>query len=106
MFGSSYKLYFSPLQNILTKADVVLLMKGSPDSPQCGFSRAMVGILGQQGVQYSHFNILSDNHLRDAIKQYSDWPTYPQLYKNGELVGGLDVVKGMAKAGELSAALR
>jgi len=71
----------------------MVFMKGTPQENRCGFSRQMVTILNELGVEYSSFNILADQEVRQALKTYSNWPTYPQLYANGELVGGLDIVK-------------
>ena len=71
-------------------------MKGEPGAPQCGFSRKIVGILNETEVPYSHFDVLSDDEIRQGLKKYSDWPTYPQLYVKGELLGGLDIVKEMS----------
>ncbi|KAJ3472142.1 hypothetical protein NLG97_g11251 [Lecanicillium saksenae] len=71
----------------------MLFMKGTPSSPQCGFSRQMVGILRENSVKYGFFNILADDEVRQGLKEYAEWPTYPQLWMDGELVGGLDIVK-------------
>ena len=80
----------------------VLFMKGTPDFPQCGFSAQAVAALRANGVQgFHHVNIFEDPELRDALKQFSNWPTYPQLYVNGELVGGCDIVLDLHKSGEL-----
>lgn len=84
---------------------VVLFMKGTPEFPQCGFSRATIQILGQQGVdphKFAAYNVLEDSELRDGIKEYSQWPTIPQLYVNKEFVGGCDIVTSMAQSGELA----
>lgn len=84
---------------------VVLFMKGTPEFPQCGFSRATIQMLGQQGVdpeKFAAYNVLEDAELRDGIKEYSEWPTIPQLYVNKEFVGGCDIVMSMAQSGELS----
>ena len=89
------------LKNLINSSKVMLFMKGVPDEPKCGFSTQIVGILNNLGVQYGSFNILNDNTVRQALKEYSNWRTYPQLYVNGELVGGLDIVKEMAEGGEL-----
>lgn len=94
------------IKKILTQSPVVLLMKGDPDSPKCGFSRQIVQIMADTKVQYTHFDILTDNSIRQGVKTYSDWPTYPQLYVNGELLGGLDIVREMRDAGELQDALK
>lgn len=93
------------LKNIINSAPCVLFMKGSPQEPRCGFSRQMVELLNAQGAKYSHFDILSDNEVRQGLKVYSNWPTYPQLYVNGELMGGLDIVKELAASGELASTL-
>jgi Grx4 family monothiol glutaredoxin len=70
----------------------MLFMKGTPSSPQCGFSRQLVGLLRERGVRYGFFNILADDDVRQGLKEFSDWPTFPQLYVDGELIGGLDIV--------------
>nr|CAB3249484.1 glutaredoxin-3 [Phallusia mammillata] len=93
------------IREILSKDRVILFMKGEPSGPRCGFSRQIVDILNKTGVQYAHFDILSDEDIRQGLKKFSDWPTYPQLYVSGELIGGLDVVKEMQEAGELKDAL-
>lgn len=80
------------LKKLLSAAPVMLFMKGTPAAPQCGFSRQMVGLLRERGVRYGFFNILADDEVRQGLKEYSNWPTYPQLYVGGELVGGLDIV--------------
>ncbi|KPI37862.1 Monothiol glutaredoxin-5, mitochondrial [Cyphellophora attinorum] len=88
------------IDKAVASAPVVLFMKGTPDQPQCGFSRTMIQILGQQGVdptKFAAYNVLEDPDLRDGIKQYSDWPTIPQLYVDKEFVGGVDIVMTMLK---------
>lgn len=91
----------------LIKADkVVLFMKGNVNMPQCGFSANTSAILNQVGVGYKTFNILSDQDIRQGLKEYSNWPTFPQLYINGELVGGNDIVTEMYKSGELQKLLQ
>lgn len=81
-------------------------MKGSPESPQCGFSQRIVAILKKyDGLEYSHFDILSDNEIREGVKKYSNWPTYPQLYVNGDLIGGIDIVQEMDEEGDLEDAI-
>jgi len=89
------------LQKLVSSSDVMLFMKGTPDEPKCGFSTDVVGILNSHGVQFGSFNILNDNTVRQALKEFSNWPTYPQLYVKGEFVGGLDIVREMAEGGEL-----
>ena len=81
--------------------DVVLFMKGTPVFPQCGFSAAVVGVLSHVGVQFKGVNVLDDDEIRQGIKDYSDWPTIPQLYVKGEFVGGCDIVREMYETGEL-----
>ncbi|TDZ12997.1 Monothiol glutaredoxin-4 [Colletotrichum spinosum] len=84
---------FKRLSNLVKAASVMLFMKGTPSSPQCGFSRQLVAILREHSVKYGFFNILADDEVRQGLKEYADWPTYPQLWMDGELVGGLDIVK-------------
>jgi monothiol glutaredoxin len=81
--------------------DVVLYMKGTPVFPMCGFSAQVVQVLSQAGVPFQSYNILDDMDLRDGLKKFSKWPTFPQLYVKGELVGGCDIVREMAASGEL-----
>ncbi|MBN9234357.1 MULTISPECIES: Grx4 family monothiol glutaredoxin [Phyllobacteriaceae] len=83
--------------------DVVLFMKGTPGFPQCGFSGQVVQILDYVGVDYKGVNVLDSNELRQGIKDYSNWPTIPQLYVKGEFVGGCDIIREMFQAGELQA---
>jgi monothiol glutaredoxin len=81
--------------------DVVLFMKGTPDFPMCGFSGQVVQILNYLGVDYKGINVLDDEGIRSGIKEYSNWPTIPQLYVKGEFVGGCDIAREMFQAGEL-----
>lgn len=81
--------------------DVVLFMKGTPDFPQCGFSSRAVAILERLGVGYASYNVLDNAELREGIKQFSNWPTIPQLYVKGEFIGGCDIVREMYESGEL-----
>ncbi len=85
--------------------DVVLFMKGTPTFPQCGFSGQVVQILDYLGVNYSGVNVLESDDLRQGIKDFSDWPTIPQLYVKGEFLGGADIVREMFQAGELKTLL-
>ena len=86
--------------------DVVLFMKGTPQAPMCGFSGQVVQILDHLGVPYKGLNVLDSEELRQGIKAYSNWPTIPQLYVKGELVGGCDIVREMFQAGELQEMLK
>ncbi|PYI09678.1 putative thioredoxin [Aspergillus sclerotiicarbonarius CBS 121057] len=84
---------FARLAELVKAAPVMLFMKGTPSSPQCGFSRQLVAILRERSVKYGFFNILADEDVRQGLKEFADWPTFPQLWVEGELVGGLDIVK-------------
>jgi monothiol glutaredoxin len=86
----------------IAKDRVMLFMKGSPSMPQCGFSAAVVGVLKEVGAKFGSFNILADNEIREGLKEYSSWPTFPQLYVDGKLVGGADIVREMHAKGELA----
>ncbi|SRR5258708_911284 len=85
----------------LASSPVVLFMKGTPDFPQCGFSAQTVAALRALGGKFKHVNIFEEPEMREALKRYSSWPTYPQLYIQGELVGGSDIALEMYKSGEL-----
>lgn len=97
---------FSQIQETISSNDVVLYMKGSKDFPQCGFSALTVQILNNLGVNFVDVNVLSDMEIRQAIKDFSDWPTIPQLYVKGEFIGGCDIVKEMFQSGELQELLK
>ncbi|KAK3326274.1 thioredoxin-like protein [Apodospora peruviana] len=93
------------IDKAVASAPVVLFMKGTPETPQCGFSRASIQILGLQGVdpeKFAAFNVLEDQELRQGIKEYSDWPTIPQLYVDKEFIGGCDIIVSMHQNGELA----
>ena len=92
---------FERIRDEIGKNDVLLFMKGTPVFPQCGFSAATVDALSQLGVKFHGINILVDPELREGIKQFSQWPTIPQLYVKGEFIGGCDIVREMFQAGEL-----
>lgn len=89
------------LKKLINQAPCMLFMKGDRKVPRCGFSRTIVGILDSLNTDYQTFDILQDNVVREGLKKFSNWPTYPQLYLNGELLGGLDIVKEMVESGEL-----
>ncbi|KAM9232685.1 glutaredoxin-3 isoform 2-T2 [Leptosomus discolor] len=89
------------LKKLVTAAPCMLFMKGSPREPRCGFSKQMVEILNKHGISFSSFDIFSDEEVRQGLKTYSNWPTYPQLYVDGELIGGLDIIKELEASGEL-----
>ncbi|GAA5875327.1 hypothetical protein JCM8547_003205 [Rhodosporidiobolus lusitaniae] len=91
---------------LMKQSDVVLFMKGDRETPRCGFSQKIVGILGEQGIDYTTFDILSDEGVRQKLKELNEWPTFPQLIIKGEFVGGLDVVKEMQESGELQEMLQ
>ncbi|SEN65245.1 Grx4 family monothiol glutaredoxin [Palleronia pelagia] len=89
------------IKETVTNNDVVLFMKGTKSMPQCGFSSRVAGVLNFMGVDFADINVLADEELRQGIKDYSDWPTIPQLYVKGEFVGGCDIVTEMTLSGEL-----
>ena len=89
------------IEQELTSHPVLLFMKGSPDFPQCGFSAQAVAVLRACGTNFDSLNILEEPELREALKVYSNWPTFPQLYVKGELIGGSDILVEMYQAGEL-----
>ena len=92
---------FERIRDEIGKNDVLLFMKGTPVFPQCGFSAATVEVLSELGVKFHGVNILVDPELRQGIKEFSQWPTIPQLYVKGEFVGGCDIIREMAETGEL-----
>lgn len=94
------------LKALTTSAPVMVFMKGSPEEPRCGFSRQLVGIMNSTGVTYKTFDILSDEEVRQELKRFADFPTFPQVWVKGELVGGLDIVKELLDGGELDEALK
>ena len=89
------------IRDTVTKNPVVLFMKGTKTMPQCGFSSRVAGVLNYMGVEYTDVNVLADPEIRQGIKDFSDWPTIPQLYVKGEFVGGCDIVTEMTLSGEL-----
>ncbi|CAO3594532.1 unnamed protein product [Absidia cylindrospora] len=93
------------LQDLIEKQPVMVFIKGTPQEPQCGFSRQMVAILNDRHVKYGYFNILSDDEVRQGLKTHVDWPTFPMLFFKGELLGGLDIVKEMVESGEFDQVL-
>jgi monothiol glutaredoxin len=97
---------FDRIRHDITQNDVVLYMKGSAVFPQCGFSAAVVQLLDNLGVRYKDIDVLSDPGLRQAIKDFTNWPTIPQLYIKGEFVGGADIVREMYACGELQELLQ
>jgi monothiol glutaredoxin len=93
---------FSQIQNEIDENDIVLFMKGSPMMPQCGFSAAVTHVLTTLEVKFKGVDVLQDMEVRESIKQFSNWPTIPQLYVKGEFVGGCDIIREMAENGELT----
>ncbi|OWU81646.1 Grx4 family monothiol glutaredoxin [Phaeobacter sp. 22II1-1F12B] len=91
----------SQIQQTITANDVVLYMKGTKEMPQCGFSSRVAGVLNYMGVNFADVNVLADDSIRQGIKDFSDWPTVPQLYVKGEFVGGCDIITEMTLSGEL-----
>ena len=89
------------IENFINENDVCLFMKGTPDAPQCGFSMAVTNILKHLNINFKGINVLEEENLRQGIKEFSDWPTIPQLYIKKEFIGGCDIVKEMFEKGEL-----
>lgn len=89
------------IQDLIDRNDVVLFMKGTRDMPQCGFSSRVAGVLNYMAIPYEDINVLADADIRQGIKDFSDWPTIPQLYVKGEFVGGCDIITEMTLSGEL-----
>ena len=89
------------IKNLINENDVCLFMKGTPEAPECGFSMAVSNILKHLNVNFRGINVLEDETLRQGIKEYSDWPTIPQLYIKNEFIGGCDIIKEMFENGEL-----
>lgn len=89
------------LKELINKSKIMIFMKGDRDAPRCGFSKQLIGILNETKLPYETFDILSDEEVRQGLKTYSDWPTYPQVYVQGELIGGLDIIKELVAANEL-----
>ena len=89
------------IKNLIADNKVCLFMKGTPDSPQCGFSMAVTNVLKHLNVNFKGINVLEDENLRQGIKEFSDWPTIPQLYVKEEFIGGCDIVKELFENGEL-----
>ena len=94
------------IESLIGGSKVMLFMKGTKQFPACGFSNAVVEILKKEGVPFETFNILADAELRQALKDYSNWPTYPQLYLAGKFLGGCDIVTEMHQTGELTTQLQ
>ena len=90
------------IADTISRDRIMLFMKGNPSMPQCGFSAAVVGILKEVGAPFASFNILADQEIREGLKEYSSWPTFPQLYVDGKLVGGCDIVRDLHAKGQLS----
>lgn len=94
------------INSMIQSAPIFLFLKGTPDMPQCGFSANVVRILKQHNASFDSFNILSDITIREGVKAFSNWPTYPQLYVKGELIGGNDIVTELQNSGELESILK
>ena len=99
----------SRIKKLISKDKIMLFMKGNPDNPQCGFSKRMIELLnkylGSVIPSFGHFDIYTDEQIREGLKAYSKWPTYPQLYVNGELIGGIDICEELDEEGEFEDAL-
>lgn len=93
------------LRALISRSHCMVFMKGTPEQPRCGFSRTLIEILRQHEVTFDTFDILTDNDVRQGLKTFSNWPTYPQVYAAGELIGGLDIIRDLDKEGELKSAI-
>lgn len=93
------------LKALINRSKVMIFMKGDRNTPRCGFSKQMIAIVNDTGVEYDTFDILTDEAVRQGLKTFSNWPTYPQVYVNGELIGGLDIIKELLEGGELKETL-
>ena len=91
---------------LINKAPLMIFMKGNPAEPKCGFSRTLIQILSETGLSYDTFDILSDDDVRQGLKKFSNWPTFPQVYVKGDLVGGLDIIKELKDSGDLISTLK
>ena len=91
---------------LINRAPLMIFMKGNRDEPRCGFSRTLIGILNETGLDYETFDIFSDEDVRQGLKKFSNWPTYPQVYVKGDLVGGLDIIKELQESDELISTLK
>lgn len=89
------------IESLIKSHRVFLFMKGTPEEPQCGFSAQVVDILQRNNIQFGSFNIFEDESIRQGVKEYANWPTFPQLYANGKFIGGCDIVTELAERGEL-----
>ncbi|KAH8403257.1 hypothetical protein KR222_009123 [Zaprionus bogoriensis] len=94
------------LKALINKAPLMIFMKGDRNAPRCGFSKQLIAIVNETKIPYETFDILSDEEVRQGLKSYSDWPTYPQVYVKGELIGGLDIIKELVANNELEASLK
>lgn len=90
------------LTSLINQRPFMIFIKGSPEAPRCGFTRELLSLLDSHAIEYGYFDILQDETVRQGLKEFSSWPTYPQVYYGGELVGGLDILKEMAESGQLS----
>jgi monothiol glutaredoxin len=97
---------FQEIQNLIDSNNVVIFMKGTKNAPMCGFSGIVVNIFNNLNVDFVDINILEDEELRSAIKEFSDWPTIPQIYIKGEFIGGCDIAKQMFQSGDLTKLLK
>lgn len=93
------------LKALVNRAKIMIFMKGDRNTPRCGFSKQLIAIVNESNLSYDTFDILTDEEVRQGLKDYSDWPTYPQVYVNGELIGGLDIIKELVANNELNATL-
>ena len=96
----------SRLKRLVNQAELMIFMKGDRSTPRCGFSRQLIDIVNETKLPYETFDILTDEEVRQGLKTFSNWPTYPQVYAKGNLIGGLDIIKELKEAGELISSLK
>ncbi|OTF81826.1 hypothetical protein BLA29_001026 [Euroglyphus maynei] len=94
------------LVSLINQQPIMVFIKGTPEQPRCGFTRTLLSILKERNVRFGYFDILSDEEVRQSLKSYSKWPTYPQLYVKGALIGGLDIIQDLCENGELENVLK
>ncbi|EAL70221.1 glutaredoxin-related family protein [Dictyostelium discoideum AX4] len=100
--SESYKKALEDVETQVAESPCILYMKGIPERPECGFSNTAVRILQAEGAVFTSYNVLKNNDMREAVKEFGDWPTIPQLYVKGQFIGGADILMGLYKSGELS----
>ena len=99
-FEKEKKVWHPKIKSILNESPVIVFIKGTPDNPKCGFTETMLNLLKQQQIEFTYYDIIEDEYMRYWLRNYSGWPTYPQIYSQGKVIGGLDVCKDLVSKGE------